>query len=99
MSAMAADEYASSPIDTTVSQPARVYNYWLGGKDNFAADRAYGDAVARAFPTVRTAAIENRRFLHRAAAFLVRDAGIRQFVDVGTGLPLRTRRRTIQSSG
>jgi S-adenosyl methyltransferase len=98
MAPMAADEYPSPPLDTTVSQPARVYNYWLGGKDNFAADRTYGDAVARAFPTVRTAAIENRRFLHRAVAFLTRDAGIRQFVDIGTGIPLSPNTHEIAQS-
>jgi hypothetical protein len=98
MSTMTADEHAGHALDTTVSQPARVYNYWLGGKDNFAADREYGDAVARAFPTVRTAAIENRRFLHRAVAFLARDAGIRQFIDIGTGIPLSPNTHEIAQS-
>jgi S-adenosyl methyltransferase len=74
-------------IDTTVAQPARRYNYWLGGKDNFAVDRESGDLIAKTFPTVRTAAIENRRFLQRATRFLAAEAGIRQFLDVGTGLP------------
>jgi hypothetical protein len=74
-------------IDTSVPHPARRYDYWLGGKDNFAADRESGDAVAAAFPTVRLAAIENRRFLRRAVTFLARDAGIRQFLDIGTGIP------------
>jgi hypothetical protein len=77
----------TNPIDTTVPQPARRYNYWLGGKDNFAADRASGDEIAKVFPTVRTMAVENRRFLQRATAFLAREAGIRQFLDIGTGLP------------
>jgi hypothetical protein len=81
------DEFWRSRIDTTVAHPARRYDYWLGGKDNFAADRASGDAVAAAFPTVRTAAIENRRFLRRAVAYLTREAGIRQFLDIGTGIP------------
>jgi hypothetical protein len=76
-----------SRIDTSVAHPARRYDYWLGGKDNFAADRASGDAVAAAFPTVRTAAIENRRFLRRAVSFLAQEAGIRQFLDIGTGIP------------
>jgi S-adenosyl methyltransferase len=74
-------------IDTTVAHPARRYDYWLGGKDNFAADRESGDAVAAAFPTVRTAAIENRRFLRRAVTYLAREVGIRQFLDIGTGIP------------
>jgi len=73
-------------IDTTVVQPARRYNYWLGGKDNFAVDRESGDLIAKTFPTVRIAAIENRRFLQRATQYLA-EAGIRQFLDVGTGLP------------
>ena len=80
-------ERTSPPIDTTVAHSARRYDYWLGGKDNFAADRESGDAIAAAFPTVRTAVIENRRFVRRAAAFLAGDAGIRQFLDIGTGIP------------
>jgi S-adenosyl methyltransferase len=74
-------------IDTSVAHPARRYNYWLGGKDNFAADRASGDAVAAAFPNIRLAAVENRGFLRRAVTFLASEAGIRQFLDIGTGLP------------
>jgi hypothetical protein len=80
-------EWTSPPIDTTVAHSARRYDYWLGGKDNFAADRESGDAIAAAFPTVRTAVIENRRFVRRAAAFLAEHAGIRQFLDIGTGIP------------
>jgi hypothetical protein len=78
---------ALARFDTSVAHPARRYNYWLGGKDNFAADRESGDAVAAAFPTVRIAAIENRRFLQRAVTFLAKEAGIRQFLDIGTGIP------------
>jgi hypothetical protein len=77
----------SPPIDTTVAHSARRYDYWLGGKDNFAADRESGDAIAAAFPTVRTAVIENRRFVRRAAAYLASRAGIGQFLDIGTGIP------------
>jgi O-methyltransferase involved in polyketide biosynthesis len=73
-------------FDATKAFSARVYNYWLGGKDNFAADREYGDAVARTSPNIRTAAVENRRFLGRAVGVLT-EAGIRQFLDIGTGLP------------
>jgi hypothetical protein len=73
-------------IDTTVAHPARRYNYWLGGKDNFAADRASGDAVEAAMPTIRLMAVENRHFLGRAARF-VAGQGIRQFLDIGTGIP------------
>lgn len=74
-------------IDTSVAHPARRYNYWLGGKDHFAADRASGDQIAAAWPSAPTSARENRRFLQRATAFLAGEAGIRQFLDIGTGLP------------
>jgi SAM-dependent methyltransferase len=74
-------------IDTTVAHPARRYNYWLGGKDNFAADRESGDRITAAFPTARTAALENRRFMCRAVTHLAEQAGIRQFLDIGTGIP------------
>jgi S-adenosyl methyltransferase len=74
-------------IDTSVAHPARRYNYWLGGKDNFEADRISGDAGEAAFPTIKTAALENRRFLRRAVTYLVKEAGIRQFLDFGTGIP------------
>ncbi|MDG4801264.1 SAM-dependent methyltransferase [Micromonospora sp. WMMD980] len=74
-------------IDTSVVHPARRYNYWLGGKDNFQADRESGDAMAAAFPTIRTSALENRRFLRRAVRHLAADVGIRQFLDIGTGIP------------
>jgi hypothetical protein len=78
---------AQPKIDTTVPHPARRYDYWLGGKDNFAADRDSGDAVAAAWPAIRTAVIENRAFLRRAVTFLAEEAGIRQFLDIGTGIP------------
>ena len=73
-------------IDTTIPHPARRYNYWLGGKDHFAVDRDSGDMIAAAFPGVVTTAQENRAFLKRAVHFLS-EAGIRQFLDIGTGLP------------
>ena len=74
-------------IDTTVAHAARRYNYWLGGEDNFEADRASGEAWVANYPTVKLAALENRRFLERAVTFLVKEAGIRQFLDIGTGIP------------
>ncbi|MEU8071051.1 MULTISPECIES: SAM-dependent methyltransferase [unclassified Micromonospora] len=77
----------SGRIDTTVAHPARRYNYWLGGKDNFQADRDSGDAMAARFPTIRLSALENRRFLRRAVRHLAGEAGIRQFLDIGTGIP------------
>jgi hypothetical protein len=73
-------------VDTTVADPARRYNYWLGGKDNFAVDRTSGDLIAERFPTVPIAARENRRFMSRVATALT-NAGIDQFLDIGTGLP------------
>jgi S-adenosyl methyltransferase len=77
---------ASARFDTSVAHPARRYDYWLGGKDNFAADRESGDAIAAAFPGIRIAVLENRRFLRRAVAFLAQQ-GIGQFLDIGTGIP------------
>jgi S-adenosyl methyltransferase len=66
---------------------ARVYDFWLGGKDNFAADRVVAGQVAAAYPDVRAAVRAQRAFLSRAVHFLVAEAGIRQFLDIGTGLP------------
>jgi hypothetical protein len=80
------ESVGEAKIDTTKPHPARRYNYWLGGKDNFAADRESGDLIEQHFPTVRLMAMENRRFLRRATTFLT-DVGIRQFLDIGTGLP------------
>ena len=73
-------------IDTSVPHPARRYNYWLGGKDHFAADRESGDAIAEAFPIVVELARANRKFLRRSVRFLA-ESGVRQFLDIGTGLP------------
>jgi SAM-dependent methyltransferase len=73
-------------VDTRVPNPARRYDYLLGGKDNFAADRASAEALLRTFPHVRAAAQENRRFLIRAVRFLARTR-VRQFLDIGTGYP------------
>ena len=81
------DVSPSSRIDPTVPHAARRYDYWLGGKDNFAADRESGDAVAAAYPAIRTTVIENRRFLQRATRHLAAEAGVRQFLDIGTGIP------------
>jgi S-adenosyl methyltransferase len=74
-------------IDTTKPQAARMYDYYLGGKDNFAADRETAQALMEIVPTIRAAARENRAFLGRAVRYLVAEAGIRQFLDIGTGLP------------
>jgi hypothetical protein len=82
---MAADGSAS--IDTSVAHVARVYDYWLGGKDNFAADRAAGDQAIAAFPDIPRSARSNRAYQARAVRFLAADAGVRQFLDIGTGIP------------
>ena len=74
-------------MDTSIPHSARVYDWWLGGKDNFAVDRAMGAAMIQAIPGLREMAAENRRFVHRVARYLVAEAGIRQFLDVGTGIP------------
>jgi S-adenosyl methyltransferase len=74
-------------LDTSTVHPARRYNYWLGGKDHFAADRESGDLIEKAHPTIRLTARENRAFLQRAVHHLAADAGIDQFLDIGTGLP------------
>ncbi|WP_046563255.1 SAM-dependent methyltransferase [Micromonospora sp. HK10] len=83
----AVPEQPSSRIDPSVPHAARRYDYWLGGKDNFAADRKSGDAIAAVYPAIRTTVIENRRFMHRATRYLAGSAGIRQFLDIGTGIP------------
>jgi len=73
-------------FDTSVAHIARVYNYWLGGKDNFAADRAAAEQAMAAFPDIVLSARANRAFLRRTVAYLAA-AGIRQFLDIGTGIP------------
>ena len=77
----------SDRFDSGVAHPARRYNYWLGGKDNFAADRESGDLLAKSYPAARIAARANRAFLGRSVGYLAAEAGIRQFLDIGTGLP------------
>lgn len=74
-------------IDTGPPSPARVYNYVIGGKDHFAIDRAVALGVNQHFPEGVDAGRNNRLFLYRAVRFLARDAGIRQFLDLGSGLP------------
>ncbi|GAA0484338.1 hypothetical protein Ade02nite_87450 [Paractinoplanes deccanensis] len=77
----------SERLDVTKPHPARRYDYWLGGKDNFQADRDAAEAIAAVFPHIRTAARENRAFMQRAVRFLTAEASVRQFLDIGTGLP------------
>jgi hypothetical protein len=82
-------EDRSTPVtfDTSVAHIARVYDYWLGGKDNFAADRAAGDEALQAYPNLVYSVRANRAFLARAVRYLAGEAGIRQFLDIGTGIP------------
>ncbi|MFB7597813.1 SAM-dependent methyltransferase [Streptomyces sp. NPDC056160] len=74
-------------IDTSVPHSARIWNYWLGGKDNYPVDEEAGDAYTAVFPGIVTIARSSRAFLRRNITHLVAEAGIRQFLDVGTGLP------------
>ncbi len=78
---------AAARVDTTVAHIARVYDYWLGGKDNFAVDRIAAERVIAAHPDIVRSARGNRAFLGRAVRYLVHEAGVRQFLDIGTGLP------------
>jgi O-methyltransferase involved in polyketide biosynthesis len=74
-------------IDTTIPQPARFWDYLLGGKDNYPIDRKVGEQVLAIFPDLLNSALADRGFLVRAVRYLVKDAGIRQLLDIGTGLP------------
>jgi hypothetical protein len=75
------------PIDTSVPHSARIWNYWLGGQDNYAADREAGDRYREIFPGIIMVARMSRAFLTRAVRYLAAEAGMRQFLDIGTGLP------------
>src|SRR5580693_8920889 len=74
-------------FDTSVPHIARVYDYWLGGKDNFAADRELGERTLQAYPNLVFSVRANRAFLTRTVRFLAAEAGVRQFLDIGTGIP------------
>jgi len=84
---MASERDEPIKIDTSVAHSARVYDYLLGGKDNFAADRDAGDQMIAILPNVVSGSRMNRAFLARAVRYLVADCGIRQFLDIGTGIP------------
>ncbi len=81
-----------SRLHTEVPHVARVYDYWLSGKDNFTADRVAAEETIAAFPGIRLSAQANRAFLRRTVGYLAAEEGIRQFLDIGTGLPRRTTR-------
>lgn len=83
----ALDDWEPTEIDTSVAHSARVYDYWLGGKDNFPADRELAEQIIAAVPNMRAMARANRDFLAKAVTHLVEEGGIRQFLDVGTGIP------------
>jgi S-adenosyl methyltransferase len=74
-------------IDTSAAHVARVYDYWLGGKDNFAADGVAGEQAIQAYPDIVYSVRANRTFLARTVRYLAKNAGIRQFLDIGTGIP------------
>ncbi|WP_307527666.1 SAM-dependent methyltransferase [Streptomyces umbrinus] len=74
-------------IDSTVPHSARIWNYWLGGKDNYPVDQEAGDAYRAIAPNIETMALESRQFLIRAVTWAASVKGVRQFLDIGTGLP------------
>jgi hypothetical protein len=78
---------SASEIQSDVPHAARIWNYWMGGKDNYEVDRAAGDAVAEVYPDIVTMAKQSRQFLIRAVSFLAGEVGMHQFLDIGTGLP------------
>jgi O-methyltransferase involved in polyketide biosynthesis len=88
----------SRAFDARVAHPARVYDYWLGGKDNFEADRIAGEATIAAYPAIRASARANRAFLARSVRFLAAEAGLRQFLDIGTGLPTASNTHEVAQS-
>jgi trans-aconitate methyltransferase len=85
-------------LDTGTAHIARVYDYWLGGKDNFAADRAAGDEALEAFPGLISSVRANRAFLARVVRYLARERGIRQFLDIGTGIPASSNTHEVAQS-
>jgi hypothetical protein len=84
---MSGPGHTPAGLDTSVSRSARVWNYWLGGRDNYPVDHEAGDQFAAILPSIVDVARASRAFLVRAVRFLAADVGIRQFLDVGTGLP------------
>jgi hypothetical protein len=80
-------DYEPPDVDTTVPHPARIYNYVLGGRDNYASDRAAAERMLMEWPALRTAMRQNRRFMYRAVGYLAAERGIDQFLDIGTGIP------------
>jgi hypothetical protein len=85
-------------LDTGTAHIARVYDYWLGGKDNFAADRAAGDEALEAFPGLISSVRANRAFLARTVRYLAGERGVRQFLDLGTGIPASNNTHVVAQS-
>jgi hypothetical protein len=81
------DTAEKMPFDTSVAHQARMYDFVLGGKDNYAADRAAVEAGLKVWPDMAFAMRANRAFLGRAVRYLAGEAGMRQFLDIGTGIP------------
>jgi hypothetical protein len=93
-----AEDWNPTHLDTGTPHTARVWNYWLGGKDNFAADREAGDQVEKMIPGIVDSARANRAFLGRAVRYLAADEGIRQFLDIGTGVPTENNTHEVAQS-
>jgi hypothetical protein len=87
-----------SRLDTGTAHIARVYDYWLGGKDNFTADRVAGDEALEAFPGLISSVRANRAFLARVVRYLAAQHGIRQFLDIGTGIPASSNTHEVAQS-
>lgn len=85
-------------IDTSIPHSARVWNYWLGGKDNYPVDRELGDTILESFPPMQDIARAQRTFLMRSVTYLAKEAGIRQFLDLGAGLPTHNNTHEIAQS-
>jgi hypothetical protein len=81
------DEGLMAKVDTTVPVSARIWNYWMGGTDYFPVDKVAGDEYAAVFPGIFELARASRGFIIRAVRYLAAEAGVRQFLDIGTGLP------------
>ena len=81
------EDAAGTGIDITVPHSARIWNYWLGGKDHYVVDRAAGDQFSAIYPGIVDIAVADRAFLGRVVRYLAGEAAVRQFLDVGTGLP------------
>lgn len=74
-------------IDDSVPHSARIWNHWIGGKDNYPIDREMGDRIAESYPQIKKQAVADRAFIGRAVRYLAQDEGVRDFLDIGTGLP------------